>query len=134
MECPLFDGEYGTCNIIGETKADATEERAECCPLVEIVTCKDCGENIGDYDVPIHNAIIIPEGVTNGDMIKAMFDIPDSEIDEGLSTTYIYTSKRVLKGGSQDLLRKQITFSRDWWNAPYKGNLSEKPTGSESEE
>ena len=42
MECPLFDGEYGDCNIIGETKADATEERAENCPLVEIVTCKDC--------------------------------------------------------------------------------------------
>ena len=42
MNCPLFDGEYGDCNIIGETKADATEERAECCPLVEIVTCKDC--------------------------------------------------------------------------------------------
>lgn len=42
MECPLFDGEYGDCNIIGETKADATEERAKNCPLVEIVTCKDC--------------------------------------------------------------------------------------------
>ena len=40
MYCPLFDGEYGTCNIIGETKADATEERAKNCPLVEIVTCK----------------------------------------------------------------------------------------------
>ena len=78
---------------------------------------------------------IIPEEATNGDIIKVVFEIPDSEIDEGLSTTYIYTSKRVLKGGSQDLLRKQITFSRDWWNAPYKGecNLSEFPTGSESE-
>ena len=42
LDCPLFDGEYGDCNIIGETKADATEERAENCPLVEIVTCKDC--------------------------------------------------------------------------------------------
>jgi hypothetical protein len=85
---------------------------------------------------PLVSAIPIPEGATNGDMIKAIFDIPDSEIDEGLSTTYIYTSKRVLKGGSQDYLRKQITFSRDWWNAPYKGgyNLSEKPTGSESED
>ena len=40
MYCPLFDGEYGTCNIIGETKADATEERAKDCPLVEVVTCK----------------------------------------------------------------------------------------------
>jgi hypothetical protein len=42
MDCPLFDGEYGTCNIIGKTKADATEERAENCPLVEIATCEDC--------------------------------------------------------------------------------------------
>ena len=45
MYCPLFDGEYGTCNIIGETKADATEERAKNCPLVEIVTCKNCKHN-----------------------------------------------------------------------------------------
>ena len=48
MYCPLFDGEYGTCNIIGETKADATEERAKNCPLVEIVTCKDCKHNYED--------------------------------------------------------------------------------------
>lgn len=88
--------------------------------MAEVIKVEDCGENIGDYDIPIHNAIIIPKGATNGDMIKAIFDIPDSEIDEGLSTTYIYTSKRVLKGGSQDYLRKRITFCRDWWNAPYK--------------
>ena len=37
MDCPLFDGDWGTCNIIGEPKVDATEERAECCPLVEDV-------------------------------------------------------------------------------------------------
>lgn len=42
IECPLLDGEYGTCNIIGETKVDMTEERAKNCPLVEIVTCKNC--------------------------------------------------------------------------------------------
>ncbi len=34
--CPLLDGEYGTCNIIGETKIDMTEERAKNCPLIEI--------------------------------------------------------------------------------------------------
>lgn len=34
--CPLLDGEYGTCNIIGETEVDMTEERAKNCPLVEI--------------------------------------------------------------------------------------------------
>jgi hypothetical protein len=68
----------------------------------------------------IVDAIPIPEGATNGDMIKIMFSIPDSEIDEGLSTTFIYTKTRVLKGGSQDYLRERITFNRDWWNAPYK--------------
>ena len=45
--CPLLDGEYGTCNIIGETKVDMTEKRASNCPLVEIQEpktghCKDC--------------------------------------------------------------------------------------------
>lgn len=50
MECPLFDGEYGDCNIIGKPKVDATEERAECCPLVEIVTCKDCRHCYPDED------------------------------------------------------------------------------------
>ncbi len=50
IECPLFDGEYGDCNIIGKTKADATEERAENCPLQEIVTCKDCKYYFIDED------------------------------------------------------------------------------------
>lgn len=68
----------------------------------------------------LDNCIEIPNNATNGDVIKAIFNIPDSEIDEGLSTTYIYTKTRVLKGGSQDLLREQITFNREWWNAPYK--------------
>jgi hypothetical protein len=42
MECLLFDDEYGDCNIMGEPKANMTEERAGNCPLAGIVTCKDC--------------------------------------------------------------------------------------------
>lgn len=81
-----------------------------------------CRHKVEEEEV---DAIEIPENATNGDMIKAMFYIPDSEIDKGLSTIYIYTNKRVLKGGSQDLLRKQITFNKDWWDAPYKkGNAN----------
>jgi hypothetical protein len=45
MECLLFDDEYGDCNIMGEPKANMTEERAKNCPLVEIVTCEDCKFN-----------------------------------------------------------------------------------------
>ena len=74
----------------------------------------------------VANGTPISDNATNGDIIKAMFNILDSEIDEGLSTTYIYTKTRVLKGGSQDRLREQITFNRDWWNAPYKVETEEK--------
>lgn len=42
IECLLFDDEYGDCNVYGESKADVTEKRAKNCPLVEIITCKDC--------------------------------------------------------------------------------------------
>ena len=49
MHCPLFDGEYGTCNIIGETKADASKERAENCPLTEIVACNRNCEHCGHW-------------------------------------------------------------------------------------
>lgn len=69
------------------------------------------------YAEPI---LTIPKNPTNGDMIKAIFQITDNDIDEDLSTIYIYTKTRVLKGGSQDYLRKQITFRKDWWNSPYK--------------
>ena len=48
--CPLLDGEYGTCNIIGTTNVDMTEERAKNCPLVEIITCKDCKHYYQDED------------------------------------------------------------------------------------
>ena len=68
----------------------------------------------------------IAGNLTNGDVIKALFNIPDNDIDEGLSTTYIYTKTRVLKGGSQDHLREWITFNRDWWNAPYKAESEVK--------
>lgn len=61
------------------------------------------------------NAIRIPEGATNGDMIKALF--PDAQID--------YHEK-------SDLVDRHVTafikdcdtcqdYSYDWWNTPYKG-------------
>lgn len=64
--------------------------------MAEVIKVEDCGENIGDYDIPIHNAIIIPRGATNGDVIKAMFPKNYTNIyDRSVSS---------------------------WWNAPYKGN------------
>ena len=110
----------------GENKMPPKENEVE---LSELYALEEQVEDLKDalYDArkQLKNAIIIPKGATNGDMIKAMFNIPDSEIDEGLSTTYLYTNTRVLKGGSQDYLREQITFNRDWWNAPYKKGREE---------
>lgn len=83
-------------------------------------TNNEANRIIDSFDSVVDGVIVIPKGATNGDMIKAMFGIADNDIDEGLSTTYVYTKTRVLKGGLQDYLREQITFNRDWWNAPYK--------------
>lgn len=58
----------------------------------------------------IEDAIIIPDGATNGDMLTALFG-----------------EKALITLDTHNYLKK-------WWDAPYKGNLSEKPTGSESED
>ena len=71
--------------------------------MTEVIEVEDCGENIGDYDIPIHNAIIIPKGATNGDMIKAMF--PDELLTSITSTLW---------------WGDNMSFNKDWWNAPYK--------------
>ena len=60
--------------------------------------------NIGDNDIHIHNAIIIPKDATNGDMIKAMFP-------NGIPKDVIW----MLQGD------KGI----DWWNEPYKREVEE---------
>ena len=93
--------------------------------MTEVIEVEDCGENIGDYDIPIHNAIIIPRGVTNGDVIKVMFPNGKEYDNDGdvryeieIDFDYSFCSY----------------FDGVWWNAPYKGNLSEKPTGSERED
>ena len=78
--------------------------------MTEVIEVEDCGENIGDYDIPIHNAIIIPRGATNGDMIKAMF--PNVECREDrLGNVFVISSAQL----------GYIVFRKSWWNAPYKG-------------
>ena len=74
---------------------------------------------------PLVSAIPIPKGATNGDMIKAIFPNGKEYDNDGdvryeieIDFDYSYCSY----------------FDGVWWNSPYKGNLSEKPTGSESED
>jgi muramoyltetrapeptide carboxypeptidase LdcA involved in peptidoglycan recycling len=73
---------------------------------------------------PSADVIPITRGATNGDMIKAMFPNGKEYDNDGdvryeieIDFDYSFCSY----------------FDGVWWNAPYKGNLSEKPTGSESE-
>ena len=81
--------------------------------MTEVIKVEDCGENIGDYNIPIHKAIIIPEDATNGDMIAAMF--PYIEVD----TYGLVTSVKGLDcdKGALDPYRH---FWTDWWKAPFK--------------
>ena len=63
--------------------------------------------NISDVLKVLENCIEIPNGATNGDMIKTMF--PNIEI-EGI-------------GGEIKCIAAQngtSYFALDWWNAPYK--------------
>ena len=42
-DCPLCNEDGGACMLgVYDTKTDTKKERAKNCPLVEIVTCKDC--------------------------------------------------------------------------------------------
>ena len=56
----------------------------------------------------LENCIEIPNGATNGDMIKAMF--PSSEVREIMDDLVHYT----LDGYVGAYIPK------DWWNAPYR--------------
>lgn len=61
----------------------------------------------------LENCIEIPDGTTNGDMIKVMF--PDAEIKEirGTFEGNLLGYRTWLGGRSQD-------FLLDWWNEPFK--------------
>lgn len=86
--------------------------------MEEVIKVDDCVGNIGDYDVPIHNAIIVPENTTNGDMIKAMLN--PYKICEYEYSIHIYMTE-------EDFWKAEYQMNCDtkWWNAPY---------GSESED
>ena len=63
----------------------------------------------------LENCIEIPNGATNGDMIKTMF--PNIEI-EGIGGEIIKCIAVQIGFGTS-------YFALDWWNAPYKGGGEE---------
>ena len=81
--------------------------------MTEVVKVEDCGANIGDYDIPTHNAIIIPKGATNGDMIKAIFK--PYKICEYEYSVHVYMTEEDFWNADY-----QMDYNPNWWNAPYK--------------
>lgn len=60
---------------------------------------------------PLVSAIPIPEGATNGDMIKTMF--PNARF--GMEYTYMVCVKLPYHSEHDT----GLLFDKDWWNAPY---------------
>lgn len=87
--------------------------------MTEVIKVEDCGSNIGDYDIPIHNAIIIPEGATNGDMIKTMF--PDA-----MKSNYIESGLDMKDYVTIYIGDYEMRVAYDWWVAPYKTKSGEE--------
>lgn len=66
---------------------------------------------------PLVSAITIPEGVTNGDMIKTMF--PEAKVNEA-KYTWKYSYVVEVKLPYHTEYDTGLLFSIGWWNAPYK--------------
>jgi hypothetical protein len=65
--------------------------------------------------VPTANVVEIPEGATNGDMIKAMFPNAIIEINELGSMVHVKYNNHTC----------WVNYELDWWNAPYKKEAEE---------
>lgn len=62
----------------------------------------------------LENCIEIPEGATNGDMIKALFPDIESRLDEKTGIVLVKWVDGTTK-----------TFKASWWNAPYQKEVEE---------
>lgn len=67
------------------------------------------GTQLNLYDVmgAVMNGTVLPDGATNGDIIKAVFDV--TEVRQLDCCAFIDTSDDA-----------NLRVYKDWWNAPYK--------------
>ena len=79
-------------------------------------------------------SIKIPDNATNGQVCIATYPNAEVKMIKSDSTGFFAVYVRIGEGDKNGA--DFHYFDYDWWNAPYKGaqNLSEKSTGSESEE
>ena len=62
--------------------------------------------------------IDVPDNVTNGDIVKTLF--PDIEVK--IDRIYPSYEKGVICTLKDDVPINTITFTLEWWDAPYKEN------------
>lgn len=85
--------------------------------------CDCCAREEGCpvYTQPTVNAIPIPEGATNGDMIKAMF--PNIEVKPHMA--YGLKNGIKIRVYIDEFSVFDLWFPTRWWNAPYKKEVEE---------
>lgn len=59
------------------------------------------------------------EGMTNGEVMQAVYADSEIEIDEAWKTVTVYL------GADGDYCEDEVKFDLDWWNAPYKAESEE---------
>ena len=64
----------------------------------------------------IQDGTPIPDNATNGDAIKAMFDVAEE---------HFYDEDRMVDVYGLDRIDDPSTFYADWWNAPYQKGYKE---------
>ena len=55
------------------------------------------------------------EGMTNGEVMQAVYADSEISIDETWKIVTVYL------GADEDYCEDEVRFDLDWWNAPYKG-------------
>lgn len=61
------------------------------------------------------------EGMTNGEVMQAVYADSEICIDEVWKTVTVYL------GADEDYCEDEVRFDLDWWNAPYKAESEVKP-------
>lgn len=112
-------------SYINALKQCAKEHESELVSFAHIRTtdlCNDTANLLETLEIESDNAIIIPEGATNGDMIKAMF--PSARVSQIFlisndDEVYYVTVEKV------DGITNEMRVMKSWWNAPYKKEVEE---------
>lgn len=93
--------------------ADELNKRFESSCTTECACCPYSDDNCGlVHEADTVNAIVIPEGATNGDVIKALF--PNIKINDIDCLKMIYTGIDY-----KNMIGFNLDATKEWWNAPY---------------